>query len=510
MPSGLPRPALVTPVGLVALVALASCGDTSPEPAAGAGGSASAGAAGSAGSGGASGTSHAAFFTGPEGTQPRVAADTVATRGIVCVGACAPFSLGLASTNDGRLAFGGLATGQATILDDLHTEAASTGSGFLALLAPSDLHTDHGAALDGDALGATGFVTATGDGMALLASLRSPLAFQGQTFDPAGYPDGAQILLVLNGDLSVRFARVFPWSAVAALAGSREGAVAMALYAPGDLDVGCGPMGGELGTSVVVTLSADGSCFRQRRLGEPADFAGGSSPPLSIGPTEIDDLSFGIGTAVAVAGRFAGRLTIDDRTLEHPGPAAFLADFFDSGELRWAREVAFEGAPGRLRVARDAFGAFAVTTVGQGALDLGHGPRGPDDDEAHGHLARFDYEGLPLWHRVLPSLHGGDLRPAVSADGAVFVAGTFLGELDFGDGPLRSAGGHDAFLTAIAHEAGGAPKWSVRWGNGDDERVDGVAASSTAVFVVGSPASAAAIDAQGGRLVAGVSRLPLP
>jgi hypothetical protein len=492
-----------------ALAPLACSDEASPAAEkAGSGGASPAASAGRAGEGGEAGAPSAnAYLSGPTGTPGAVASADVVVRGVSCRDVCAPQFLGLARTVTGELAFAGAFTGQATVLDDSTAPSATEGLGFLALLAPGGLGSTQARAFPGQALGATGFVAASGAGIALLASLRTPLTFAGQTFDPAAYPDGAQIVLAFDDALSLRFGRVFPAQAVTAFAGSAAGAVALGFYAAGDLDLGCGPLDSPLGTSAFVLLQPDGSCLRQRVLGEAAAFDGAPAN----GPTEINQLSFGIGTTVAVAGRFVNRLVIDDRTLEHAGSASFLADFFETAEVRWTRKVAFLDSPSNLTMARDGFGAFAVTTTARGPLDLGHGPRGnADDPGSHGHLARFDYEGLPLWHRVLPPLDGNELHPTINAGGEVFLAGSFQGTIDFGDGPLVSAGRTDAFVTAISHEKVGASKWSVRWGGPDDERVQGLVADGDAVFALGSPAAPPAAAATPTRLIAGVSRLPLP
>jgi hypothetical protein len=489
-----------------AFAALA-CGDEAvpsrDTPLAGAGGEASTG--GGAGEDG-SALDDDAYFSGPTGATSRVAPPSVVARGFTCDGACAPQLWGVGRTSTGSLAFAGALTGPGRVLDELVADGGADGLGFLALLQPASLASLETAGFSGRALVPGGRIAASADGVAVVAQLREPLVFDGQTFDPAPYPDGAQIVLAFDASLGLRFGRVFPLQAVTAFAGSDAGALALALYAPGELDLGCGPMDGALGTSVVVTLSPDGTCLRQRRLGEPASFDGPTP-----GPTEIDQLAFGLGTTVAMTGRFVDRLVIDDHTLEHEGAAAFVADFFETGEVRWTRKVAFGSSSSRLTIARDAFGAFALTTLGRGPVELGHGPKGAaDDPAAHGHLARFDYEGLPLWHRVLPALDGGELRPAVNAIGEVFVLGSFRGSVDFGDGPLLSRGRTDAFVSAISHEQAGASKWSVRWGGPDDERLQAAVADGDGLFVLGAPATPPPADARTPRLIAGVSRLPLP
>jgi hypothetical protein len=251
-----------------------------------------------------------------------------------------------------------------------------------------------------------------------------------------------------------------------------------------------------LGASAFFVVDSQGACLEQRAFGDLAHV------------TEIDALAFGIEPdTVAVAGRFHDELVLDERTLLHTGETAFLADFFDDGHVRWARAIDGGGKSGPLAMVRDAFGSFAVSTIGTGSLNFGWGPRSDAErpDEAHGHVARFDLEGVPLWHVVLPRLES--LVPALTKDGTVFVGGSFSGEIDFGDGPRRSAGRRDAWLAQL--ENGGKSRWSVRWGAAYDEGIDALAVAADAIYVQGSPAPGPGGTTNAAGTV-GISRLSRP
>ncbi|MBW2737020.1 MAG: SBBP repeat-containing protein, partial [Deltaproteobacteria bacterium] len=90
-------------------------------------------------------------------------------------------------------------------------------------------------------------------------------------------------------------------------------------------------------------------------------------------------------------------------------------------------------------------------------------------------------------HRWSKSLGGAQAEMCgglgVSAAGAVFVTGYFSGTVDFGGGPLTSAG-LDIFLAGF--DAAGVPLWSKRFGDWDQDFGKGVAIDdSGSVYLTG-------------------------
>ena len=78
----------------------------------------------------------------------------------------------------------------------------------------------------------------------------------------------------------------------------------------------------------------------------------------------------------------------------------------------------------------------------------------------------------------------GDLGYGIATDedGKVFVTGTFGGTVDFGGGPLASAGASDGFLAKF--DADGAHLWSRSFGDAENDGVWGVAVDPTGDVVV--------------------------
>ena len=77
------------------------------------------------------------------------------------------------------------------------------------------------------------------------------------------------------------------------------------------------------------------------------------------------------------------------------------------------------------------------------------------------------------------------LGVAVTAAGELVVVGRFQGSIDFGGGPLTSAGGDDVFVAR--YFANGAFAWAKRFGDAADQRANAVALDLAGnVFVAGS------------------------
>ncbi len=88
-----------------------------------------------------------------------------------------------------------------------------------------------------------------------------------------------------------------------------------------------------------------------------------------------------------------------------------------------------------------------VTGFGSGPIDFGGGPL--TSDSATVFAAKFSSGGYHLWSKRFRS--GGGQGNAIAVDGAdnVLITGTFQNLVDFGPGPISSAGGDntDFFLS---------------------------------------------------------------
>ena len=100
-----------------------------------------------------------------------------------------------------------------------------------------------------------------------------------------------------------------------------------------------------------------------------------------------------------------------------------------------------------LSIAADTSGNLLLTGFFRGAVDFGDGPiasAGASDIL----LAKLDASGNPLWSKRFGDAATDQAGKSVAFDkfGNALLAGNFYGTVDFGNGPLVSAGGNDIFV----------------------------------------------------------------
>ena len=145
----------------------------------------------------------------------------------------------------------------------------------------------------------------------------------------------------------------------------------------------------------------------------------------------------------------------------------FVAKFTADGVFQWARRFGDVANQYGYSVAADASGDVLVTGEFSGTINFGGSNLvsiGLDDI----FVAKLDAAGVHQWSRGFGGL-GDDTGYSVTADasGGVTVTGGFGGyfdgTVDFGGGPLTSAGDRDIFLAKFS--SGGVHQWSQRFGN---------------------------------------------
>jgi hypothetical protein len=87
-------------------------------------------------------------------------------------------------------------------------------------------------------------------------------------------------------------------------------------------------------------------------------------------------------------------------------------------------------------------------------------------------------DGHHLWPKRLGGVNN-DVSMGIAVDSAnnVFVTGKFAGVIDFGGGPLSTAGGNDMFL--VKFSPSGAHMWSEKFGGSGDDTANGIAIDSS-------------------------------
>ncbi|MGD0922008.1 MAG: SBBP repeat-containing protein [Terriglobia bacterium] len=262
-----------------------------------------------------------------------------------------------------------------------------------------------------------------------------------------------------------------------------------------------GGMGYDIGSGI----AADGSgnvlvtgCFQ-----DTADFGGG--PRASHGSYDIfvakfsgvdgahlwskgfgstyDDMGLGIaadGSGVVVTGYFRGAVSFGGGGLTSAG--AMSEDIFvvklsgANGAHLWSKQFGDVGPDEGHGIAVDGTGSVLVTGDFSGTVDFGGGPL----TSAGGYdifVARLSgVNGAHLWSKRFGGT-GTDSACALAADGSgnVLVTGYFERTLDFGGGGLTSAGGGDIFVSKFSG-GDGAHLWSKRFGDTLGDRGYGITA----------------------------------
>ena len=162
-----------------------------------------------------------------------------------------------------------------------------------------------------------------------------------------------------------------------------------------------------------------------------------------------------------------------------------VAVFDGEGSLSWWQRFGDDEGQRPEEVAFLPDGALVVVGGAAGIIDFGDGPQTSLDAEADVFVAVFEADGIPRWTRLVAGIDQQRARAvAVHDDGRIAVVGEAWGQVDFGGGPLTSAGDADAFVWVMS--ADGEHHFSHRWGDGAFDRAHDVAFDAEgAVMLVG-------------------------
>jgi hypothetical protein len=190
-----------------------------------------------------------------------------------------------------------------------------------------------------------------------------------------------------------------------------------------------------------------------------------------------------LGIACAAATLAAGYVA---RRLTTTGDRPLAAEDAGGHEPPRAWSKSFSGRGRVAGVGVDAQGAVFVAGALSGTIDFGGGPltsAGEDDV----FIVKLDAAGQHVWSKRF----GGPgyqvpAALAVDAEGAVIVVGTLDQTIDFGGGALTSAGLIDVFVVKL--DASGNHVWSKRFGDAAEQEASAVAIApgSGRVLVAGS------------------------
>jgi hypothetical protein len=159
-----------------------------------------------------------------------------------------------------------------------------------------------------------------------------------------------------------------------------------------------------------------------------------------------------------------------------------LASFAPDGRHHWSKRFGNPFDEVGVGLAVDGSGALTASGAFEQTIDLGGGPLRAAG-RADVFVARYDHRGVHLWSRR----YGGkdeDIGAGIAADehGNLFATGWFWFTVDFGTGPLRSAGKKDIYLLKLSPD--GEPRWAHRFGGTDNDQGRAVAVGRDGEVVV--------------------------
>ncbi len=185
------------------------------------------------------------------------------------------------------------------------------------------------------------------------------------------------------------------------------------------------------------------------------------------GPGTDGATSVAVGSdgSIVVGGSVEEDAALDMLVLTPPGstdPNAFLAKLSKDGEPLWARAYGDTSAQTIFAVAVSANGELVAGGSAQGAMDFGNGVVVPASPSL-GFLVQLAADGTAAWAKGFTG--AGVTSVAFDPMGHVLAAGAFAGAVHFGGTQPLAGGQIDAFLLKL--DAKGAYRWARGFGAGD-------------------------------------------
>jgi hypothetical protein len=260
----------------------------------------------------------------------------------------------------------------------------------------------------------------------------------------------------------------------------------------GTIDFGGGPLAGSKAIDVCLAkFDPAGNHLWSKTFGQ-------------TGETLAYKVVVGGDDSVAIAGDMTGQADFGGGPLVSAGSDdIFVAKFTGNGAPLWSKRFGDASGQHATAIATDSSGSLLVTGYFTGSIDFGGGTltsAGNDDV----FVTKLDADGKAFWSKRFGDAgkqYGRSI--ATGTDGTVYVTGYYSGSIDFGDGALPNAGGHDIFVAKL--DVFGNTLWSKRFGDGDDQNALGLAVDGQgSVLVAGN--FRGAVDFGGGPLLSPIGQ----
>jgi hypothetical protein len=186
---------------------------------------------------------------------------------------------------------------------------------------------------------------------------------------------------------------------------------------------------------------------------------------------------------VYITGDFLYSVDLGGGKVTVAGSGIFVASYTSAGQHRWSKTFGGSGWDSGRDVAVDSSGNVYITGDFEGTMDPGGGSLTASSKDIF--IASFASSGQHRWSKRFGG-SGEDQGNSVEVDvsGNVYLTGRFQGSADFGSGPLTSAGGADIFVAVCNPQ--GQYHWSKRFGGTTNDEGRGVTVDPSGnVYVTG-------------------------
>jgi hypothetical protein len=231
-------------------------------------------------------------------------------------------------------------------------------------------------------------------------------------------------------------------------------------FASNTISFGGGSLAGANGKTYLVELDPSGAHLWSK----------------NFGVTSTGVASDGMGNVVLIGG-LQGAVSLGGADLTSAGGSdVFVAKFSSSGAHLWSKRFGDAKEQSGDRVAVDKGGNILLTGGFAGTLDWGGGGTLTTKGEAV-FLVKLDPSGNSVWAKGFEEATGSVFITQIAVDSAdrVAIAGQLTGTVDFGGGPLVSAGNTDVFV--VSFDADGKYLFGRRFGDGQKQSGQGAAFS---------------------------------
>jgi len=250
------------------------------------------------------------------------------------------------------------------------------------------------------------------------------------------------------------------------------------------VDFGGGPLVATNGDAFVAKYDSSGKHLWSKKFGG-TNFQG------------VSNLTIDAQNNIIMSGEFTGTLDLGGGTMTATNFDFFVAKFDTNGTHVWSKYLDHvdPGQPQVMGIAADSTGNVVFSGYFYGTMNFGGGPL-TSASSYDVFVVKVDPAGQHVWSKRYGGPLGQN-PSGLGFDNAgnLFIAGSFKGTIDLGGGTLTSAGNDDFWLAKL--DPAGNHLWSKRYGDSQQQYSSGLAVTKTGELAL-SVALGGTVDFGGG------------